>query len=391
MKSRMPQPSAPAVVVGLCSHGLAIVRALASQGVRVHALEARPELPGNRTALGTVHTVPAITGPGLIESLIAVRRQIKGTEPPVLFLTNDGMVANVAEAWPDLQDQYRLSWGASRDEVVALLAKTEHERHSLATGCHYPASYTFTSENPTRELFNSLAYPVIAKPARPLSSFKTAIARNPDDLARLVHRHADALPIVAQQFIPGGEESIHFCAVYLQGGRVVARFDGRKLRSRPMGHTTVAEPATADDVFAETQRFFQATGISGPASLELKRDEHNVLWVIEPTVGRSDFWLQVCISNGVNLPWIEYCDQAGLEMPAVAATASHIWVNTERDPKALGFVLAGMIRNSIRPRRLVLPYLSSGDPRPVWRATSSKIVRNLSARSERRRQAASRR
>ncbi len=381
------QPEVPALVVGLCSHGLAIVRALALQGVPVHAAEARPELPGNRTGLAKVHTVPAISGRGLIDSLIQLRTRIGGSSPPILFLTNDGMVAEVANAWPELQGLYRLSWAAARQETAALLEKTEHERHSQATHCRYPASHTLTSLDETRAIADSLSFPLITKPARPLSSFKTAIVDSADGLTDFVSHHVDALPVLVQQFIPGGDELIHFCAVYLRRGEIAARFDGRKLRSRPMGHTTVAEPSPADDVYLETRRFFESTAISGPASLELKRDPEGALWVIEPTVGRTDFWVQVCISNGMNLPWIEYCDQAGLPLPDVPLVDHYTWVNTERDPKALGFVLAGMARNTIARRRLVLPYLDLSDPRPVWRATTAKIQRNLSARRRRMRDA----
>ena len=150
-----------------------------------------------------------------------------------------------------------------------------------------------------------------------------------------------------------------------------------------MGHTTVAEPCEAQDVYETTSRFFSATSISGPASLELKRDQDGALWVIEPTVGRTDFWVQVCISNGVNLPWIEYCDQVGLPIPGTAARKQYLWVNTERDPKALLFAAAGMARGSIARRRLVLPYFRAGDFRPVTKATAAKIRRNLLSRLRR--------
>ena len=349
-------------------------------GIEVHAIEARPELPGVHTSAATVHEVSSLAGPALIRALLELADRIQSAQPPVLFLTNDGMVRDVAAGWSALAGRYRLSWAEARDEVASLLAKTEHERASIRAGCRYPRSLVLESASCADRVGDELAYPLIAKPSRPLSSFKTAQIRDIDDLRSLMRDHVDALPIVVQPFIPGGDERIHFCAVYLHRGQVVARFDGRKLRSRPMGHTTIAEPAPADDVFQETARFFASTRISGPASLEMKRDPEGSLWVIEPTVGRTDFWIQVCISNGVNLPWLEYCDQTARALPQVRQASTHVWVNTERDPKALGVVLLGMVGRSVARRRIVLPYFHRGDRWLALRAAVGKARRNVRSR-----------
>ena len=61
--------SPTAFVVGLCAHGLTIVRALAKSGVTVITLEADPDLPGCRTRYAQVQNVPDINGCGLITTL----------------------------------------------------------------------------------------------------------------------------------------------------------------------------------------------------------------------------------------------------------------------------------------------------------------------------------
>lgn len=372
--------SAPAVVVGICSHGLAVARALAAEGVTVHALEARPELPGCHTTVAQVHLVPELRGPALIASLLELHDRLKPSDAPVLFLTNDNMVSDVAGAWSSLEGRYRLSWSGTRAPVVRLLSKAEHAPASSVADCNFPASAILDDPAMRSAADVGLCYPLIAKPTRPLSSFKTKILRNDAQLSQLADRHGDAYPIILQQFVEGGDERIHFCAVYLRDGKIMARFDGRKLRSRPMGHTTVAEPLVADDIFEATSRFFAKARVSGPASLELKRAADNRLWVIEPTVGRTDFWVQVCISNGVNLPWIEYCDQVQRPLPAATQRFDFTWVNTERDPKALGAVVLGMLNGSIRRRRLVFPYLRRGERTLALRAAAGKARRNLRSR-----------
>jgi predicted ATP-grasp superfamily ATP-dependent carboligase len=189
--------------------------------------------------------------------------------------------------------------------------------------------------------------------------------------------------------VPGGDERISFCALYLDRGRILARFDGRKLRSWPMGHTTVAEPHIDDEVFEQTRRFYAPLALSGPVSLELKRDDEGRLWVIEPTVGRTDFWLGLCLTNGVNLPYVEYRHQAGLDVPEQLQTARRTWLNTDRDPAALPWYLARCLAGAARLRRIAFPYLESDDLQPFRRAMGlaladySAAVRRKLARATR--------
>ena len=58
----------PAVVIGVCGHGLAVLRALTGHGIPIIALEADPSLPGIHTRLATVELVADINGPSLMAS-----------------------------------------------------------------------------------------------------------------------------------------------------------------------------------------------------------------------------------------------------------------------------------------------------------------------------------
>ena len=88
----MEKPSREAIVVGLCAHGLDLVHALAREGVKVHALESKRNLPGVKTELATVHLVKDINGPGTGALDSCGGRGDGQPEPPVLLLTNDKMV-----------------------------------------------------------------------------------------------------------------------------------------------------------------------------------------------------------------------------------------------------------------------------------------------------------
>jgi predicted ATP-grasp superfamily ATP-dependent carboligase len=179
---------------------------------------------------------------------------------------------------------------------------------------------------------------------------------------------SDDFPVLIQDWIAGGESRLSFCALYLDRGRVIARFDGRKLRAQPMGHTTVAEPVRDDAIYNASQRFFEGLNLTGPVSLELKRDARGTAWVIEPTVGRTDFWLGCCIANGVDLPYLEYCHQAGLPLPSTKQRHGYVWVNAERDPLSLFWYACQVVKRALSQRRVALLYWARDDIRPSLRS-----------------------
>jgi len=357
---------APAVVVGTCAHGLAIVRALARKGVETHALEKNEGLPGSRTRHATLHLVPDIEGPGLLDALLTLKQALGAGVAPVLFLTNDNMVAQIARDWPKLQGHYRLSWSGCRQAIAPLVLKSALQARCATVGLLYPRTRSLAHRSAVAALANDLVFPVIAKPARPLSAFKVRVLHSREELVALVERFADGLPLLIQEWIPGDESRLEFCALYLQEGRVLGRFNGRKLRSRPMGHTTIAEPFADDVVFDACRRFFDGLNVTGPVSLEMKRDDEGRYWVIEPTVGRTDFWLGCCIANGVNLPYIEYCSQTAKPIVTIAQRYRRVWFNMDRDPLGPFWYSGQVLKGAVRPRLPSFLYLALDDLGPYF-------------------------
>jgi predicted ATP-grasp superfamily ATP-dependent carboligase len=306
-------------------------------GVRVVGLEANRGLPGTRTRCAEVRIVADINGPALLTELNNLAPTF-GPGGAVLFLTNDRMVETLGVHLDSLSRSYRLSWAHAAEAILPLLRKDNIEGRSRQTGLNYPSTRVVANEA-SLALVDELRYPVIVKPTRPISAFKTLLAHSSDALHSLRAKIASSLPVIAQEFIPGDDKTIRFAALYLHEGDVVARFEGRKLRSRPMGHTTIAISERNDRLHELALQFFTGLRLSGPVSLELKRAPDGSDWVIEPTVGRTDFWVGLCIANGVNLPLIEYRSEALSERKPAAQGDSHVWVNGERDPAAIAWLL----------------------------------------------------
>jgi D-aspartate ligase len=376
----------PVVVVGLCAHGLAMVRALGKQGLNVYALEANPTLPGYVTRYAKVVQIKDINGFGLIETLLQLRKTFSTESSPVLLLTNDNMVKQVAENYWRLKDLYQISWSTDCANVIGLLRKSEIAAYCERKGFRYPRTTIISALDSCRHVQDQLNFPVIVKPDRPLSSFKVTVVHTLEELEGVVGAQAHNLPLIVQQWIPGDDTSIFFCAFYLDHGRPIAHFGGRKLRSRPMGHTTVAEACQDPDVYETAVRFFSNTEISGPVSLELKRDPDGKLWIIEPTVGRTDFWLGCCIANGFDLPCFEYCHQVGAALPKRPLSNRYVWLNLDRDPLGLLWYVWRCLISLKRPARPVFLYWDMCDFRPFIRGlvrSSTNFVGRVKSRIRR--------
>jgi predicted ATP-grasp superfamily ATP-dependent carboligase len=363
-------PTGPAaLVLGSDSHALAVVRALADAGVRVYGAESDASSPGLRTNRALRYfQVPSLKARSLLPSLLEIRQALAHEPELVLLALNDRQVELIGHHLAELAPLYRIAWAAAASAVLGLLPKSLLQRHCERRGLLYPRSVVL--EDGQLPACAQLASPTIVKPVRPLSSFKALLAHSPQELARRVKQHAEDLPLLVQEYIEGDDRALYFGAVVLDRGQVVHGMVGRKIASHPAGHgqTTAAETVDEPEVLALTQRFFAGTGISGAASLELKRCPQGRWWVIEPTVGRSDFWVELCIGAGFNVPLMEVQLACGLRPAAPAPERPCVWYDSERDP--LAYVRLAWREQQLRPhgKSQLFPYARHEDRAPLWRA-----------------------
>lgn len=374
-----------AVVVGMCTHGLAIARSLSRAGVRVIALESNDALAGTRTRYAQVNIVNEITGYALIEALIALSEQLGETDRPVLFPTNDNMVKTLAEASEQLAQHYRLSWRDSADMVLAL-----QQKKTIVDFCHranlnHPSSFIVDGESSIDVIPASVAYPLLIKPNRPLSAFKAIRLNTKDELLHCLSKYSTDGPFVVQQWIAGGAQSLIFCAVYLEQGKVLASFTGRKREAMPpdTGQAVAVEAIRDDQALQLTEKFFANTSLSGPAALEFKRDDSGNYWIIEPNVGRTEYLLSCCIEDGVNLPLLQYCALTESPLPQMRQGYSTAWYDTERNISVyLRHVIAD---KSLKPggNKANFPYWYLTDPGPLLKNGAIQLGRLFRAANRR--------
>lgn len=357
----------PAVVVGLCAHGLAITRELHRAGIRVIAIESNRNLPGIHTRMADVHLVDSIARQDLCPHLIALARMLGNSCRPVLFLTNDLMVKAVGEQIDTIAQHYIVSWASRAQTLLTLLDKGEIEARCKTAGLNYPRSAIASSAAELITAARTFKLPIILKPLQPLSTFKTLIIQDLDQLPDHQPLISSALPVLLQEYISGDDSRIHFAALCLDQGKPVARFEGRKLHSRPLGHTTIGVSHPSDEVHQLALRFFNGLELSGAVSLELKRAPDSSLWVIEPTVGRTDFWSDLCAANGVPLAVSEYSAATSIDIGKYPKqTISRIWINAGRFPAALFWIMKNHPSKILSKKRFT--YLDRQDPKPFFYA-----------------------
>jgi D-aspartate ligase len=392
LKRALPASGTPAVVVGLCTHGLAIVRSLARRGVPVVAVESNWTQPSAATRYGLKLHHHDIHGSSLAPFLGELAAALPAG--PVLFVTNDKMVRVVNDPRQGLRERYRIP--IPRPELLLeLIEKDTLGPLAERQGLRVPVTVAVSAEEargaaPSAAL-DRAAFPGVVKPAVPMSSLKVEIVRDRAGLARVAAAHPDIDRYLLQQWIEGGDERVVFAAWYFdREGRPRGAFAGQKIRQVPrtLGNSSAARGIDRPDLVEEGLRLFRGLDYRGIASVEFKLAPDGAPWFIEATVGRSDYWLKTMIVNGVDLPALVYSDLAGVDLGASERQRNRAaWVDGDRD---LGVYLESwsdpampkgrLIAQLFEPKRFAL--FDWRDPRPylAWLTPLVRRVRGAVSR-----------
>nr|WP_067297841.1 GNAT family N-acetyltransferase [Marinobacterium profundum] len=374
----LPQNAPCALVVGLCSHGLAIARSLQRLGIEVHAFEANSSIPGALTNSARIHYVESIKDDSLVDDLHAFRQRIPSSRDIVLFPSNDNNVRVIASNIDRLRGAYILSWEGCVDQVQKFLLKSNIESRCKETGLNYPASVVLETRADIKTQLALLQLPLIIKPANPQSGFKAIKCMSTEELEAVVDQFPGDYPFLVQEWVSGTDKDLYFCALYLENGHPLVSFEGNKLASYPpaLGQTTVAVSVDMPELTDLTKAFFNGLGLCGPVSLEFKRDEAGRYWVIEPTVGRTDFWVGLCIQAGCDLPAIEYLSSTGQTVAiATGVYTPTIWFDSERDTFGPVKYLPRIVSVKGKIKRPVFSFFSRRDPKPFLRCSRKALYR----------------
>lgn len=308
----------PALILGMYPNGLGIARNFARQGVPITCIDCDRSMLGMRTRFGRKRWFRALHGPELIEDMLALRREYD--ENPVVVLTRENSVRTVSEFRAELEPHYRLHLPPHR-LVYDLDEKNAFEAMVQAGGFLTPRTVALRTEDDFPGL-EALRYPVVFKPAAKsreyMARFKKVYKLDSRAEVERVYRETRELAgeCVVQEYIPGGDDAIYFCMLYVsENGPTHPAFVGRKLTLHPpeLGTLTRAIPAPeAEELVATSLRFFQSVGFFGMCSMEYKRDPRDGrYYMIEPTVSRADFQESIALLNGIDPAYAHYLEATG--------------------------------------------------------------------------------
>jgi D-aspartate ligase len=311
----------PVVVVEGTLNGLGVVRSLSHGRMPIYLLGQTARCAARWSRYCRFVRVGALEGRELIHSLVELGQRLSGR--PVLILTGDESVNCVSESRHLIEPLYRINLPAP--EVVRALAdKCLFHRLAEREGFPVPRSVVL-ADTADLALLASLTPPLIIKPADKTLVLNGVVERalQAPTLAEArrgaIHMLAHAPRLIVQEWVPGPDNEIYFSLFSCdRSGKPVGLFLGRKLLCSPPGigstAVCVAAPERAAELIPPTLQFIERVGYRGLGSLEFKRDVNTGrFFIIEPTVGRTDWQEELATLCGVNLPLMAYL--AELEQP----------------------------------------------------------------------------
>jgi predicted ATP-grasp superfamily ATP-dependent carboligase len=300
------------------------LRSLASAGIPTVVVDTDLSQPTMRSRFGRKRRVESLSGEELIESLLDLRKEFETS--PVLFLTQEASVVSTSASRARLSNAYRFTM-APESLMGALLDKLQFQDMAEAGGFPVPKSARLSVNSEYKAALAALRFPCVLKPTTKHPEYgkhfkKAYRLESADEVAPLWSQMRDVVDeMIVQEWIEGDDTDVYFCLQYrTRQNDVAASFVGRKLHQWPplVGGTAFCVPAphVEEELSALTGSFFSRVGFTGMGSMEFKRDRRDgVFYMIEPTVGRTDYQEEVATLNGVNIPAAAYFAETGQNAP----------------------------------------------------------------------------
>lgn len=323
------------LVIGLGTNGLGVVRSLARHNIQTRVLvsekESREVYFNSRH--GQKEVMTPLTGREVMDFLN--REQAPLLLMPVL----EELVLYLSCHRQEVPKRHCLLL-PSHEIMELLLNKEKFAHFAKDQNLTLPGSWTINAREQLSDILAVARPPFILKPIlkRYIPGLqKATIVASEAELFTECAAILDKIPeLIIQEFIPGGDDQIYFCLQHInQQGELMASFVGRKIRQWPplSGGTASCEPAHVPELHQMTSKIFAKAGFCGTGSMEYKLDPRNQhFMIIEPTAGRTDFQEYVATANGVNIPYMAYCEANNIvPPPCIQTEGKRAWMHFIND------------------------------------------------------------
>lgn len=333
----------PAIVLGGGGNGLGIVRSLGRRGIFTVVIT---DDVGHST-MSSRFIGDKISFQGSDAALIdmLLNNSDLHIHKPVLFPIRDATVAVMIKKFEALNEKFRL--GMREPNIIKkALCKTSFNAMASEMGFQTAKTYSINNLNELDSIIDKVSFPCILKPELRGNQFlkyasaKAFHAKTPRELIEYYREFSDAAPeAVVQEFIPGKESELYFCFQYYnRNSTPLLSLTGRKIRQWPpkCGSTSSCEVIKNKAIEDLTTMFFKQIDYFGPCSMEMKKNaQTGEFYLIEPTIGRTDWNNSFAEGNGIPIPFIMYCDIVGRPVPNFhPRKMSRKWIRWSADYKA---------------------------------------------------------
>jgi predicted ATP-grasp superfamily ATP-dependent carboligase len=299
----------------------------------------------------------------------------------VLFPTQDEVVQLIACHTLQLAQIYRL---VTQDWDVIRWANDKRLTYQMAeeVGVPYPKTSYVTHKDELVAL--NMPFPVIIKPAFSVHfQYATRLKALPANtsqelLTQYESAVASILPdeVMVQQIIPGDGRVQYSIATFCEDGNIKAWMTARRTRQYPIDYGLGSSFVEAMDIpalFPLAEKLLRYMRVSGMVEVEFKYDERDKQYKLLDINVRPWGWHTLCISCGLDFPYMQYCSAVGTPPSALPAHIdySYHWVRMLTDiPAGMQEIRAGITTLSAYLKSLkgktAFSVLSWRDPLPVF-------------------------
>lgn len=369
----------PVVVVGGYTPGLAVIRALGSQGVPV--VVARYHKRDMGQASRFVHELvncphPEFEESRWVEFLLGLAARYPGA---MLVPSSDQALAAVSgNAGALTRAGYVV---AAPDERVARACLDKADTYLLAEcgGVPSPVTVPVTAVGDIDRYAARAPFPAVLKPKlshRYYAVFGRKWTRvDGPEHAVAEYRQARevGLEVILQELIPGDELCGANYNAYFWGGEPLVEMTAAKIRNSPAetGSPCVTVSRDLPDVLKPGREMLRALDYHGFANVEFKRDPRDDTYKIIEVNARHNLSAALAYHAGINFPWMQYRHLMYGELPEQPTYRRGLyWIDITRDLKeAVSYLRRGdySLRQFLRP--YFAPHVAAvwdpGDPSPA--------------------------
>lgn len=318
---------------------LFLIRSFGRRNIPVYAIDSNISSFYSRSKYCIKVPCDSLFDKSLIDALVNTSKSL-GTKP-VLINCTDQSVINVANNFDTISDYYNIVMPDA--STINNLISKKH-LYDFSTTHNFTAPNTFFSDSlhDLEIIGGKITYPCIIKPEIKDKYWQSNVPGKVifTDTKEMYWENINKYKLydkslIIQEWIEGDDTDLYFCLVYIgRNHNVLSLFTGRKIRQHPhlAGTLTIAESIWVPEIAEQTIKLLNKAGCVGFCSVEYKKSRTDEkYYIMEPTVGRPDSQEEICMSAGLDIPYIAYLDALGGDPPPLGEFQEGVkWIDVPR-------------------------------------------------------------